>query len=515
MSKIDMQSFGLPGVYYHFMGKSRYMSTEDGSRFTMSSAPWNLKPDEQKGLSEFLDLSLGELMEVVIALGDTLNEQKTTTKNGTPKHVDASWDNIVEIDAKGEPTSLRYSVIGKLLSNDYIRVEDILMKSEHNIAKSISKDGLSREIITRLDGIGMSDLWTPKSYTLVRDHIMAKCEEKTIGQTKGYLPVKNGVIDIKTLELIQTNDIYMSCADVEYDTSAKCPNTEKLLDNAFNPDQKELVLSILGAAISGRKAPFILCLSGKGRNGKSLLREMVNALASSMITTEKIESLHDNFSNQVFLGKRIIWQTEVSSKRDFTDKLKDITGGTSLTVRYKYQNGQIQQEMQSVVIIDTNSPPHLENSQAMDDRLRFIDMPRVFVYELSGASNEVLIDPVLAEAWRDEMPGFLNLILPYAQHFLTTGTLKQDLKVGMEAYNKKSESLSVFIEEWCDVDDSEEVSLSTFCKYYKKFASKNNIASISDGQIRHALKHEYNFMVKGMKVRGVKPRSQAIIEAFG
>jgi putative DNA primase/helicase len=344
---------------------------------------------------------------------------------------------------------------------------------------------------------------------------MARCEEKQVGQTTGYLPVKNGVIDLRTMALIQTDDVYLSCADVVYDPEATCPNVEKLLDNAFNPDQKELVLSILGAAMSGRRAPFILCLSGRGRNGKSILREMVTQLATSMITTEKLEALHDNFANQVFLGKRIIWQTEVSSKRDFTDKLKDVTGGTSLTVRYKYQNGQIQSELQSVVIIDTNNPPHLEDSQAISDRLRFIDMPRVFVYERSGASNEVLIDPVLAEAWRDEMPGFLNLILPYAQYFLTEGRLKHDLKIGMEKYNEKAESLSVFIEHWCDVDEGLEISISTFCKYYKLFAVKNNVSAMSDGQIRHQLKTEYNFMVKGMKVRGIRPRLQSILSAFG
>ena len=171
--------------------------------------------------------------------------------------------------------------------------------------------------------------------------------------------------------------------------------------------------------------------------------------------------------------------------------------------------------MQSVVILDTNSPPHLEDSQAINDRLRFIDMPRVFVYELSGASNEILIDANLAEAWRNEMPGFLNLILPYAQYFLVHGHLKQDLKVGMEKYNEKSEALSIFLDKWCDVGDECSVTLKTFYKYYKMYVVKQNISAVPEGQIRHSLKTEYNFKLHNQVFYGVRPKTQEILAAFG
>lgn len=509
MSKVDMESFGLPGVYYHFSGKIKYFTTENGSRFGLKQSPWNENPDRQQEAADFLEVTLSDYEDAIIALHDTLEEMPRKSQRGTSKAVVPDWESAIDYNAKGDASGLRYDVIGTLMAPDYIRVDDILMKSTNNIATSVSKDSLARDIITRLRELGAANLWGTKSYMLARDQIMAVCEAKTVGKTTGFLPVKNGVIDLRTLELVQTDDIYLSCADVEYDPEAKCPSVEQLLNNAFLPEQRELVLSILGAALSGRRAPFILCLSGRGRNGKSILREMVTKLASSMITTEKIESLHDNFANQVFLGKRIIWQTEVSSKRDFTDKLKDITGGTSLTVRYKYQNGQIQQEMQAVVMIDTNNPPHLEDSQAINDRLRFVDMPRTFVYELTGAPNEVLIDPELSDAWVNELPGFLNLILPYAQYYLKEGHLKHDYKVGMEAYNAKSESMTLFIEQCCDTGDGEEVSLQTFTKYYKAFAKKSNISAVSDGQIRHMLVKEYFFPVRQMKVMGLSIRKQA------
>lgn len=515
MSKADLTSCGLPGVFYVYGGKVKSIVTASGSKFRLKHNPWDLPDSDREELAEFLEVPLGDLEDAIVRLHDTMKSLGSKAQMGTPKHVEATWDDVVEFNAKGEPKGLKYAVIGNLMAKDFVRIDDLLMQSVNNIAKPVSKDYLTRVVLSKLKAQGAEDFWSTNSYTLIRDHILNNCPAKTIGQTAGFLPVKNGVIDLRKMELIQSEHVYLSCANVEYDPDATCPNTEKLLNNAFNPEQKELVLSILGAAISGRRAPFILFLSGRGRNGKSIVREMVTCLAADMITTEKLEKLHDRFSNQVFLGKRLIWETEVSSKRNFTDKLKDVTGGTSITIEYKNQNGQIQSELQSVVIIDTNSPPHLEDSQAIADRLRFVDMPRVFVYELTGKANEVLIDANLAEAWRDEMPGLLNLILPYAQYFLEKGHLKHDYKVGMEKYNEKADALSIFISEWCDTSDDIEITQSTFCKYYRMFATKQNVSAMNDGQIRHQLKYEYGFKVVGVKIRGIRPKTQLILDAFG
>lgn len=515
MSKMSLEPFGLPGVWYYFLGKIKYITNSDGEKFTLKNAPWDLSSDGLEELASFLKLSVNDIVEPIIEMGDTLESLPAKTQRGTPKHIELSMEDVIEYNAKGASTGLRYDVLGKLMADDFVRIGDVLMQSHNNIASSVSKNTLTTIALKKLEEVKAENLWTVRSYSLLCDHILKNCQAKTLGGSSGYLPVKNGVIDIERMELIQTDDIYTSCANVVYDPKATCPNVEKLLNNAFNPDQKELVLSILGAAFSGRRAPFILCLSGRGRNGKSILREMVSCLSSEMITTEKLEKLHDKFSNQVFLGKKIVWETEVSSKRQFTDKLKDVTGGTSLVVEYKNQNGHIQAELQSVVILDTNSPPHLEDSQAINDRLRFIDMPRVFVYELSGAANEILIDANLAESWREEMPGFLNLILPYAQYFLTHGRLKQDLKVGMEKYNEKSEALSMFIDKWCDVGDDCTVTLKTFYKYYQMYVIKQNISAAPAGQIRHALKYEYNFNLHNQVFYGIRPRTQQILDAFG
>lgn len=507
MSKVDMAQFGLKDISYHFVGNIRYFQREDGKRFNCPTKPEQMSAKKLDELIAFLAIPETEVLPALVDMCDALKQETPATQHGTSKHVDVTWENVVERNKAGIETGINYDVLGKLMAPDYIRVDDFLMKPEHNIAKPVTNAALTTETITRLANIGAAQLWGTRSHTLVQDHILANCAIKKLGSTVGFLPVTNGIIDLRTMELTQKDDVYLSSANVDYDPDAKCPNIEKLLTNMFTPSQKEMALSIIGAAISGRSAQYILCMSGQGRNGKSLMREMLSTMLGALFTGEKIENINTMFTNQAFLGCRVIWQTEVSSTRKFTTVLKDVTGGTTLNIQYKYKNGGLKAELQSVVIIDTNHPPSLEQSKAIEERLRFIDMPRTFVHELSGAPNEVLIDRDLAESWKTELSGFLNLLLPYSQYFVCNGKLKYDMGGGLVEYNSKADSLGSFIRDACDVGVGQEVSTTTFCKHFRKYAEQHNVSALTDSQIKYQLKKEFDFRVQGMTVYGVRPKA--------
>lgn len=508
MSRVDMAQFGISGVTYHFSDKIRYFKrASDDEKFMCKVAPSQLSIDSLNDLAEFLELTTDDLAESLIDLTDALKEQSPKTQRGTSKHVDASWENVVEVDANGNPRGLNHSLIGKLLAPDYVRIEDILFKPINNIGKLVSDEMLTRDIITQLDQINAANQWTTRSNKLVKDHVITHCAEKKLGKTRGFLPVKNGLLDISTMSIIESDDIYLTSAGVNYDPDATCPGAEQLLDNMFLPEQKEMALSIIGAALSGRAAHYILCLVGGGRNGKSILLQMITRVFGDLFTAERIDKMHDSFVNQAFLGKRLTWQTEVSSKSSFTEKLKDLTGGTVLNIQYKYKNGGLQTPAQTVVVLDTNHPPVLEHSRAIEERLRFISMPRQFVEEPNDIS-EFKIDKALAESWEYELSGILNLLLPYSQHYLHEGTLKHDTGRCLDEYNRKANTLAVFIEEGCDCAPGLETTTTTFFKYYSKFASRQNVASLAKSQINYQLRKEFGFKVEGMKIYGIKPRPE-------
>jgi hypothetical protein len=515
---VKLADLGMPGVSYLFAGEIKKLVLDDGRELVLNRDPWKLKDKQLIEISRGVDLTINQITNTFIELHDILvKKPKEETRAGkNPEKVISSWEDVVKIDAKGSPTGLNTEAIAILLAPGHARIDDVIFKVGNNIGDMLSEEKLKIDILHGLKTVGAGDLYAMNTYKLVRDQMLPLIPESTLGNTLGYLPVLNGVLDIRKGELIQAGGIYLKTANTVFDVAAdKCPKIETMLNNMFKPEQKELVLSVLGAAISGRRAPFILVLSGSGRNGKSILRELLEGLMADLITTEKLENLSRDFVNGVFLGKKISWQTEVDSSRKITTMLKDVTGGTTIQVRKKYVNGELQYPLQMVAILDTNSPPHLDESEAINDRVRFIDMPHRFVYKLTGAENEILINAELTENWQQELPAFLNLLLPYAKHFLDNGTLKYDMNDTMCKMKEKSGLLSDFLDKYCNTDDfNRSVSMTTFYKYFVKYAKANNVAVPEKEHVSYKLRKEYGMTVRANKITGISMLKEVRLDAI-
>jgi phage/plasmid-associated DNA primase len=415
-----------------------------------------------------------------------------------------SWGDAVKMNAKNEPTGLNASVIANLIYQDCARIDMLIFKVENNIGRILTVEDLKTIILEGLRSVQAQDLYSTTTYPLVRDQLLPLLPVKKLGTTEGFIPMKNGVLDVCKGEIVPVEDIYLKTTNIDFNPMAvECPKIQQMLDNMFLPEQKELVLSIIGAALSGRRAPFILALSGAGRNGKSLFREILEALMMEMITTEKLENLGEKFVNEVFMGKKISWQTEVSSKRAFVDQIKEITGGTTIQIRQKNVNGTFQYPLQMVCVIDTNNPPHFDNSQAINDRVRFVNMPHKFVYKLTGEPNEVLIDSELTNGWKHELPAFFNMILPYIQYYMKNGRLKYDIDGTMAELRDRSNLEEGFLHDCTEEDLNRYVDIRTLHKYYCKYAASKNISALDSGQFRHKLKKEFGLRVSVNTVQGI------------
>jgi hypothetical protein len=142
-------------------------------------------------------------------------------------------------------------------------------------------------------------------------------------------------------------------------------------------------------------------------------------------------------------------------------------------------------------------------------------MPHLFVAkdELTGDPREVLQDLELMKGWEAEFPAFLNLLIPYAKFYVENGYLKHDIKGTGSQLRDRSNSLSGFIDAYCDIEDpSCKVSMTTFYNYYGKYAEKMNIACPEIDQLRYKLKHEYSLKITGNTILGLSIRKQARID---
>jgi hypothetical protein len=511
MTKLKLDKIGIPGAVYEFGGKIRRVILSDGTKIKFDTDPWKADDAKLIEISRASKLSVDAIEDAFLKLHDKMKD-KPDEKVRAGKDIEkmnVSWEDAIKRDANGNPVGLNAEAIAILLAPNHARIGDVIFSVTNNIGDMLSEETLKIKIIRGLKTVGAGDMYQMNTYRLVRDQLLPIIPEGKMGSTDGFLPAKNGVIDIRQNKIVPTDGIYLKTLSVDFDpTQTACPKIESMLNNMFLPDQKELVLSILGASISGRRAQFILALSGAGRNGKSILREILEGLMMDLITTEHLENLKKEFVNGAFLGKKISWQTEVDSSRKLTEDIKNITGGTTIQVRRKFINGELSYFLQMVCVIDTNSPPHFEDGASINERMRFINMPHKFVFELTGEPGEILIDTSLVNDWQSELPAFLNILLPYSQYFLEHGRLKFDMVDTGIQLRERSNLISGFITEYCDEEEGETTSMATFHKYLSLYAKKMNVACPEIDQLRYKLRKDWGFEVKGHKIKGVSIRSQ-------
>lgn len=515
MTNVKLDKLGLPGVVYRFAGNIKKLILPTGEEISLTADPWKLKPKQMADISTQCDISVGKLQDSFAALHDAMMKNPPVERIRQGKNTEAavtSWEDAVEYNANGKPVALNAEVIAILIAPGHARIDDVIFKVENNIGEMLSDEKLKIQIIGGLKTVGAAGLYNLSTARLVRDHMLPLVKATKLCNMSGKIPVKNGILSVTEGKLIDVDGIVLKTINTVFDPSkTECPHIKTLIWNMFDDSQREMVLSILGAAIGGSPAPYILALSGSGRNGKSILREILEKMLASLITTERIENLQKDFVNAAFLGARISWQTEVDSSHKFIGKIKDITGGTTIQVRRKFVNGELQYPLQMVCIMDTNDPPHLDNSPAINKRLRFVNMPRIFVTrdELTGDPREVLQDLELMRNWDEEFPAFLNLLLPYAKFFVENGYLKHDIKGTGSQLRERSNSLSGFIDLYCDVDDmGAKTSMTTFYNHYGRYAEKMNIACPEIDHLRYKLRQEYGLKISCNVIYGLTLRKQ-------
>jgi P4 family phage/plasmid primase-like protien len=178
-----------------------------------------------------------------------------------------------------------------------------------------------------------------------------QCDVSDFDSDPQYLNVKNGVIDLRTGQLLRhSRELMLStCIPVEYDPTAKCPTFERFLKRIFagNSSLMDYVQRAVGYSLTGetKEHAFFLCY-GEGANGKSTLLETIHGLLGDLAGTIRTEALmqhkftsHGGHNEDIatLLGKRFASASETESGHQFAEAaLKQLTGGDTITASRKY-----------------------------------------------------------------------------------------------------------------------------------------------------------------------------------
>jgi putative DNA primase/helicase len=310
---------------------------------------------------------------------------------------------------------------------------------------------------------------------------MAECDTDSF-----LIGAQNGIVDLKAGKLLPPNPkmLVTKRVNVQFDPDAKCPLYEKFLREAVpDDDEREFLIRFSGYCLSGEVSEQVLLfLLGTGANGKTVWIETMKEILGDYADKIQTEMLMQHFRNTQsaspdlvqLQGRRFIYANETTEGRFLDDaRVKDLTGGDTITGRLPYAKAAISFEpTHKLVIAGNHAPIVTDDSDGLWRRMILLK----FTQKFEGKDR----DPDLPAKLRTESAGIFNLWLKgFADWFKSGLMIPDSLRKATNGYRNEQDLLEQFIEEECVVGPAESCANKTLKLRYFAWCEGNNTKALS------------------------------------
>lgn len=321
----------------------------------------------------------------------------------------------------------------------------------------------------------------------------------------GYLPCRNGLIDLKTGGLLQSGrDHYLrKTTDLAYDESATCPLFEKFIFEIMG-DREHLakfLQRLIGYAAVGSPIEhiFVVLYGALGRNGKGTLIRLLTRILGHLSRefqpalilkqrnpptsgTPRPDLIH-------LQGTRFACTSEISKGSEIDSaELKKLSGGDLISARSLFSNAVKNFAPTHTLFIQTNLKP---KAPAEDTALwrRAILLPfDVTFVETPKQHHERLIDRHLENRLMQEAPGILRWIVEGAVAYHRYGLLiPSEVLEAVDDYRSENDGIGAFLIERCEKVPGFSAKALEMRDAIKSYCRENDLNEPTKTEIKHYL----------------------------
>jgi len=310
--------------------------------------------------------------------------------------------------------------------------------------------------------------------------------EAAIGNTEilnksELLNLKNGLFNTDTFELLpHDSSIYSTIQfPINYNPKSICPLWLSSLDNIFhnNPDNIEILQEFLGLClIKETKYDKALFMLGEGRNGKStilyIFQHVLGEVNTSSVSLEMLDNTH--YVADLF-GKLVNVSIETSAKASINDaKFKSIISGDMLHADRKYGQPFDFRPFSKLIFALNNMPQVSDKTDAFFHRLLIIKFNKQFKEEEQDKDLKYKIVD-------NELDGIFLWMIKGLQRLKKRGffQITNDMKIETDEYRKENNNVLTFVEEECQLDNTNSISKKSLYENYVMFCKNSGMKSLS------------------------------------
>jgi putative DNA primase/helicase len=291
------------------------------------------------------------------------------------------------------------------------------------------------------------------------------------------LNVGNGTINLRTgaLQPHRREDLISNLADIQFEKGMDCELWDAFLWRVTDRNEdlynylRRFVGYLLVADTSDQSLHF---LYGLGANGKTVFCEVLQRLLGDYAITVSPDLImlrrHSGIPNDVarLRGIRAALMNETSQGSRFDEaKLKDLTGGDTLTARFLHQEFFDFAPTHRIVIRGNHKPAINGTDEGIWRRLRLVP------FTVSIPADEQ--DRDLLRKLGAELPGIMQWALAGCLEWQREGLKPPTIITeAVRAYREESDTLGRFISEHCEVRALAQVKSGGFFLRYQQFAEQ-------------------------------------------
>lgn len=296
------------------------------------------------------------------------------------------------------------------------------------------------------------------------------------------LNLSNGTLKLSTKQLQphNPNDRITTLLNFKYDENAKCPTWNRFLNTMFDGDEDliQFIQQALGYTLTtDQSQQCFFFLYGQGKNGKSTFLEVLQALLGEYSIKAGFSSIMkkkygDGIPNDIarFAGKRLIVFSEIPQGSQLDEaKVKDLTGGDTITARFLRQNYFDFLPTHTIWMYGNHRPSIVGTDEGIWRRMMLI--------ECAHTVSKQELDPDLKEKLLKELSGILNWCIAGYKNFLDNGkklTEPESVRKARISYRSESDITSHFINDVCKVSANETVKFGDLYQEYRLWCESLN-----------------------------------------
>ena len=349
------------------------------------------------------------------------------------------------------------------------------------------------------------------------------CIEEFFKEDDPYiLPIANGLLNVKTLEVTKFNPEkrFFSKINAMYIKGASCPKIKKFISEVVREQDVPLIQEMFGFCLVRKyflKKAYMLL--GRTDAGKTKLLQLLHSFLGdkncSSVSLHRL--MENNFMTWKLHGKLANISSESSSKSILNDDLfKSLVGDDALTADRKFKEAIGFFNYAKILNACNELPKAYTYDLAFFNRWILTTFPNQFKvkkeYDLCSEEEKkkdkiFLANPNILDDLIDigEMTGLLNWALEGLQRLLEKGEF---------SYNKTAEEIKI---EWLResnsfeaffIDSMEETDNYDFFESkeeikneYKKYCKKHKLKIESDKVIKHNLERDHGAYEKRISVK--------------